>query len=86
MLETQPQQCDSAPGEFGAKIPKNVGAGITLFAILSTHKAKQADEQLGLGAVYKDEDLVFAYADGSPIDPARDRIARRTHSGPEDAA
>ncbi len=41
----------------------------TLCAILRTHKAKQAEERLGLGAAYKDEDLVFAHADGSPIDP-----------------
>jgi integrase len=41
----------------------------TLCAILRTHKAKQAEERLALRAAYKDEDLVFAHADGSPIDP-----------------
>ena len=41
----------------------------TLCAILRMHKAKQAVARLGVGAAYKDEDLVFAHADGSPIDP-----------------
>ncbi len=41
----------------------------TLCAILRTHKAKQAEARLGVGAAHKDEDLVFAHADGSPIDP-----------------
>jgi integrase len=33
------------------------------------HKAKQAEERLGLDAAHKDEHLVFAHTDGSPIDP-----------------
>jgi integrase len=41
----------------------------TLCAILRAHKAKQAEERLGLDAAHKDEYLVFAHADGSPIDP-----------------
>ncbi len=41
----------------------------TLCAILRTHKTKQANERLSLGAAFRGEDLVFAHADGSPIDP-----------------
>jgi integrase len=40
-----------------------------LCAILKTHGAEQAKEKLFLGAAYKNEDLVFAHADGSPVDP-----------------
>ncbi|MFY9884130.1 MAG: tyrosine-type recombinase/integrase, partial [Candidatus Cybelea sp.] len=36
---------------------------------LRTHELKQAEARLGVGTVYRDEDLVFAHADGSPIDP-----------------
>ena len=41
----------------------------TLCAILKTHHATQAKERLALGSNYKNGDLVFAHADGSPISP-----------------
>jgi integrase len=41
----------------------------TLCVILKTHLAQQAQERLFLGAAYKDNDLLFARPDGSPIDP-----------------
>jgi integrase len=41
----------------------------TLCAILKTHRATRAKEKLFLGAVYQDQDFVFARANGSPVDP-----------------
>lgn len=41
----------------------------TLCSILKTHRAEQSKEKLFLGAAYRAEDLVFARADGSPVDP-----------------
>ena len=41
----------------------------TLCAILSAHRAKQAEERRALGAAYRDRDLVFARAERSPINP-----------------
>ncbi len=43
--------------------------GETLCAILKSHRAEQAKERLLIGAAYKNQDLVFAHADGSPVDP-----------------
>jgi integrase len=40
-------------------------------AQLKTHRAKQGKERLLLGAGYKDEDLIFARADGSPWPPSQ---------------
>lgn len=40
-----------------------------LCSVLRSHRAAQAEERLFFGARYKDQDLVFAHADGSPIDP-----------------
>jgi len=40
-----------------------------LAAILKSHRAAQAEERLFLGPAYQDQDLVFAHADGSAIDP-----------------
>jgi integrase len=40
-----------------------------LAAALKTHRAAQAEERLFLGPAYKDQDLVFAHADSSAIDP-----------------
>jgi integrase len=40
-----------------------------LVAILEAHQAEQEKEKVALGSAYLDEDLVFARADGSPIDP-----------------
>jgi integrase len=40
-----------------------------LCSILNTYSAAQAEEKLFLGGAYQDEDLVFARADGSPVDP-----------------
>ena len=36
---------------------------------LLRHKARQAEERLLLGSAYKDNDLVFCWQDGRPIDP-----------------
>lgn len=69
------------------KAPKNdrtrtISMPDTLCTILKSHKAQQAAERLLLGGVYKDDDFVFARADGSPNDPwnfgraALDRIKR----------
>ncbi len=56
------------------KSPKNdrtrtVSVPDKLCAILKSHRAEQAKGRLALGAAYKDEDLVFPHADGSPVDP-----------------
>jgi integrase len=40
-----------------------------LCSILKTYSAAQAEEKLFLGGAYQDEDLLFARADGSPVDP-----------------
>jgi integrase len=69
------------------KTPKNdktrtIAMPEALAAVLKTHHAAQAEERLFLGPAYKDQGLVFAHADGSPIDPwnfgsaVRDCIAR----------
>ena len=41
----------------------------SLSEILRAHLNIQATEKAALGTAYRDEDLVFARADGSPIDP-----------------
>jgi integrase len=56
------------------KRPKNgkvrtITIGTELAAILHTHKATQAEEQLLLGEAYKKGDLVFARPDGGPVTP-----------------
>jgi integrase len=56
------------------KAPKNdktrtIALPDALCSILRSHKAGQAKERLFLGESYKDQDLVFAHADGSPVDP-----------------
>jgi integrase len=56
------------------KAPKNdrsrtISMPETLSAILKSHRAEQAKERLLMGAAYKSEDLVFAHAGGSPVDP-----------------
>ncbi len=56
------------------KAPKNdrsrtISMPETLCSILRTHQAAQAKERLALGSAYQNDDLVFAHADGSPIDP-----------------
>jgi integrase len=69
------------------KAPKNdrsrtLAMSDALCTALRSQKAAQAKETLFLGGAYKDSDLVFAHADGSPIDPwnfgsaVRDCIAR----------
>jgi integrase len=69
------------------KAPKNdrvrtLAMSEALCVVLRSHKASQAKEKLFLGGAYEDTDLVFAHADGSPIDPwnfgraVRDCIAR----------
>jgi integrase len=56
------------------KAPKNdktrtIAMPEALATVLKTHRAAQAEERLFLGPGYKDQDLVFAHADGSAIDP-----------------
>jgi integrase len=56
------------------KLPKNdkprtVCISSCLGAILQSHKAVQVAEKIALGVAYKDEDLVFARPDGTPIAP-----------------
>ncbi|MFZ0363486.1 MAG: tyrosine-type recombinase/integrase [Candidatus Cybelea sp.] len=56
------------------KRPKNgrvrtLTIGTELAAILQTHKAKQAEEQLLLGEAYDKGDLAFARPDGTPVTP-----------------
>ena len=64
----------SVTEQMEIKSPKNdrtrtISAPETLCAILKGHRAQQAKERLALGAAYRDEDFVFAHADGSPVDP-----------------
>jgi len=40
-----------------------------LATVLKAHRAMQAEERLFLGPAYKDQDLVFAHADGAPVKP-----------------
>ncbi|HXB82917.1 MAG TPA: site-specific integrase [Candidatus Acidoferrum sp.] len=56
------------------KAPKNDRTRIVeieddLCEILRAHGAEQAKEKDALGPAYRDEGLVFARADGSPVDP-----------------
>jgi integrase len=56
------------------KAPKNdkartIALPDALCYILGSHVAAQAKERLFLGESYKDQDLVFAHADGSPVNP-----------------
>jgi integrase len=56
------------------KAPKNdktrtISMPQPLVAILEAHRMAQKKEKAALGAVYRDEDLVFARADGSAVDP-----------------
>jgi integrase len=56
------------------KAPKNdksrtIFVSETLCSILRTRRAAHAEERLAIGSAYQDGDLVFARADGSPIDP-----------------
>jgi len=56
------------------KAPKNdkvetIAMPDSLASVLKIHRAAQAEARLFLGPAYKDQDLVFAHADGSPIDP-----------------
>jgi integrase len=49
--------------------PRSVCISSCLGAILRSHQAVQAAEKIALGVAYKDEDLVFARSDGTPIAP-----------------
>lgn len=56
------------------KAPKNnksrtIVISETLCSILRAHRAVQAQERLAMGAAHKNADLVFAHADGGPINP-----------------
>lgn len=65
--------CEPKSG-LAFKKPKNgkartVVVAADLMAVLRTHKARQAEERLGLGEAYRDLNLVFARPDGSPVTP-----------------
>jgi integrase len=47
---------------------RSIAISDSLIHLLKKMKAKQAQERLHLGPLYKDNDLVFAHKDGSPID------------------
>ena len=56
------------------KAPKNdkartIAMSDALCEVLRSHRASQAKERLALGESYKDQDLVFAHADGSAVNP-----------------
>ena len=56
------------------KSPKNdktrtIAMSDALCEVLRSHRASQAKERLALGEAYRDLDLVFAHADGSPVNP-----------------
>ena len=56
------------------KRPKNdrertVAIGPELVAILRRHRVRQAEEKLHLGPAYRENGLVFAMPDGSPVTP-----------------
>lgn len=56
------------------KLPKNdrtrtISMSDTLCAVLRSHQTRQGEQGLSLGDSYRDQGLVFAHADGSPIDP-----------------
>ncbi len=40
-----------------------------LVAVLEEHRGNQDEQKRFLGSAYKDNDLVFAMADGSPVKP-----------------
>ncbi|MGA8576867.1 MAG: hypothetical protein WB609_14425 [Candidatus Cybelea sp.] len=48
---------------------RTITIGAELAAMLRTHKAKQAEEQLFLGEAYKKIGLVFGRPDGAPVTP-----------------
>lgn len=54
-----------------AKGRRSVSLDPTLVAALRTHRARQLQERMILGAGYVDEDLVVAEADGQPMHPKR---------------
>lgn len=56
------------------KAPKNdkvetIAMPDSLVSVLKMHRAAQAEERLFLRPAHQDQDLKFAHADGSPIDP-----------------
>jgi integrase len=48
---------------------RTISISSALTGVLRSHRATQAAEKLALGAAYRDEGLVFARPDGSPIPP-----------------
>jgi integrase len=52
-----------------ARSRRTVALPAECVAALRQHRARQAEERLRLGAAYQDHGLVFAQADGRPIDP-----------------
>lgn len=56
------------------KNPKNdkartIAISDRLCEVLRSHRASQDKERQALGESYKDQDLVFAHADGTPVNP-----------------
>jgi|SRR5579872_553801 len=66
---------DKTKGQLTFKEPKTnssrraVSIPATTMALLKAHRATQAKQRLAKGPAYRDNDLVVAEADGSPMDP-----------------
>jgi integrase len=65
---------DTKRARLTYKRPKNdkcrlINISDSLIAILRSHHAVQAAEKIAMGPAYKDEDLIFAKPDGSPMPP-----------------
>lgn len=52
-----------------AKARRSVALDPATVAALRAHRRRQAEDRLAFGPGYQDADLVFARADGSPLDP-----------------
>jgi integrase len=52
-----------------AKGRRNVALDAATSTALKSHRKRQAEERLALGAGYQDQGLVFALLDGAPIHP-----------------
>lgn len=73
-LSVQQQRVRGADGlGYGApktaKGRRRIALDAETVAALRVHRARQAEERLAAGPAWRDEGLVFARADGSPLDP-----------------
>ena len=74
VTETIRRSLSDTKAGLAFKAPKNdkmrsVAIAPELVAILTEHREAQAKERSAMGTAYKDDDLVFSRADGSPIRP-----------------